>query len=271
MYFVNMCGKEGIGTFRKNNEIPFVNHLDETTESYITLKNGKLVVSNGGENLFKKGIVISDEPYLPKVKSGLTCREVRETEENPLIIVLCDYIEVFDRVPANIKFFHLDDGEDNKILAMLVYGACSFNGVPMQRCNETELSGKRTKKLLSKDIKGITRSIDNESEYNYIDDAVIQLAIKYNETSSGSCLSGKICMEGTEIFNMKKIKAHREHVQKVKAIQEQRRIEEENKKKQEALERERRLEAERKAKEEELERESSEGVREFLAALGVAR
>lgn len=268
MYFVNMCDEEGVGTFRKGNSIPFVNKFKETVKGYVSLKGNQLVVGTDGKNLFEKGITQSNEAYLPKLKSGLTCKEVTETEENPLILVLCDYIEVYDKVPANIKFIHLGD---EKILAMLIYGACGFNGIPMQRCNETELANKKAKKLTSKDIKGITRSIDTESDYNYINDAVIQLEIKYSDASAGACVSGKICHEGTEVFNMEKILHHREHVKVIEEKRKQRKLAEEARKEQEALERAQKQEAEQKAKKEELFKQSSEGAKDFLAALGAGR
>lgn len=292
MYFVNMCDEEGLGTFRGINDVPFENTVTGTQEGYVTIKDKKLVVGTTGKNLFETGITNSDEPYLPALKTELTCKDVMETEENPLIIVLCDYIEVYDKVPANIKFIHLDDGRDDKILAMLVYGACGFNGVPMQRCNNADIEGKKSKVLRSKDIKGITNSKDKESGYDFLMDAVIQLAIKFTDSSAGHCISGKMCTSGNENFNIDKMMNYREHM---KLIERQRQLkkqqeEEERRRRKLQMEEERRKaeEARKKAeeeqrqaelekallkannkKEEKKEKEVSVGAKEFLAALGV--
>ena len=294
MYFVNLCEDDGLGTFRASNDIPFENTKTGTVEGYITLKNKKLVVDTQGKNLFENGIIDSDEPYLSNQKTELKCKDLIETEENPLIIVLCDYIEVFDKVPANLKFIHLGD-EDDKVLAMLIHGACSFNGIPMQRCYSVDVEGKKSKILRNSDLKGITHSKDKESGYNFIDDAVIQIEIKYTHSSSGACLGGRMYASGNENFNPEKLEHYREHM---KVIEEKRK----RKKAQEELEKQlsrikaeeyrQQEEAKRKAEEEkrkadlekalakkegkknatkkaEQEKEVSVGAKGFLAALGI--
>lgn len=289
MYFVNMCGEEGVKTFRAINEIPFINKDTETREGYITIKDGKLVVDTTGHSLFEKGIISSDEAYLPELKTGLTCKDIVETEENPLIIVLCDYIEVFDKVPADIKFIHLDE---DKVLAMLVHGVCSFNGVPMFRCCNTDIDNKSSKRLRSADLKNITNSVDKESGYNYLMDAVFQLYIKFTDSSSGPCIGGKLCLSGTENFNTKRMEHYRERMQVIERKREAKRLQEEVEKKlrRERMEEEKRLmEEERKKAEEEAhkaelekalkkanakpkkqqETEVNVGAKEFLAALGI--
>ena len=187
MIFVNMLDDAGCKTYRteKQGAIPFVvkdSGIVENVNIGLT-KNNTLEVVQGNQGLFGKGLLGDDkEIYLAdklptKVNSNLTFAQVKETEDNPLIIVLCKSIEVFDGVLANIQYMYI--GED-AILACLIYGVCVFDGVPMSRCNTQDTQGKVSRVYKGKDILSFHDFKDKQSGYNYVWDVVCQTQINFS-------------------------------------------------------------------------------------------
>lgn len=189
MYFCNLMGNDGVKTFRIRNESTeeFVNTIAEgTVKGFITEKDGQLVVTTNENdvNIFRKGLEGNPEDlYAPELKRNLTFKQIDDTEENPLVIVLCNKITFFDNVPANVKYIDLD-GEG--ILACLISGACEFNGIPMQRCNTQYLDDRKSYDYTGEDISNTLSAMfkDRECGYSYNLDIVAQLETVIKETKA---------------------------------------------------------------------------------------
>jgi len=187
MYFANLLGEDGVRSFDRGSSkcIPFVNEHENTTAGFVALKDGKLVVSTDGENLFLKGIknekddavlnFTSHKAHKGKTKH-LTFKEIKDTDENPLIIVLCKEISLYDSIPTGLKYIYI--GEDY-MLACLIYGACDFDGITMQRCNVTDTNGKQKATFTGKHLSLFSRCIDPETEYCYMKDVVNHVELSY--------------------------------------------------------------------------------------------
>lgn len=82
-----------------------------------------------GENIAEFGL--TGEDLTVEYRKGLTYDAIAETEENPIIFVLCSKLSFFKGMVADVKVLRLDD---EHILAALISGACEFNGVALERC-----------------------------------------------------------------------------------------------------------------------------------------
>lgn len=273
MYFCNMMGEEGVRTFRtsKREIMPFENTLESgAVKGFITVKDGKLVVTENeeDENIFRKGLVGEPERlYLPDYKSTLTFKAIDDTEENPLIIVLCKSIKFYDGVPVNIKYIDLN-GE--AVLACLIYGACEFDGVSMQRCNTQYIDGRKSHEYSSADVSSFLSTLfkDRECGYSYSQDIVGQVETLIKESKSiGSTIKHRMIKEATYFTTEENLtrRQEKERERKEKIELERIRKIEERKARKEA-EKARIAEEERKKKDEAFE-SASVGAAQFLAMI----
>lgn len=277
MYFVNMLEGNGMATFREKmseNVVRFYNNVENTAENVGVVLDTKrdkptLVVSGNGENLFAKGLGIqNNEEYLSqyktergsnKYKSGVTNREVMDTAENPILIVLCNEIGIYDNIPVCLKYLYVDD---NTMLVALISGVCDFNGVTLQRSNISTIGDKTAKPISASELRAVTSCIEKESGYCYIYDAVMEVILKYNKNKMA--IQSKTVSEEMVMFSDENYKEFKRKAEERKRIHDEllRRKQEEREAKRKAEED--RIEKERQERlQEELE-EASRGAAEFL-------
>lgn len=268
MYFVNMISNKETKIDRGNSKIPFVcGAYDSPVQGFVTLRNNMLTVSDSGVNLFEKGISGNpDDMYAPirKKKTQLTHKMIADTEENPLVIVLCSEIAIFDGVSAGLKYIYINE---DTILACLIYGVCEFDGVPMQRCNTQVFENKKKKLFSGKDMKELSSCEDTETGYSYLKDVVNQVEISYKDSSTGESLVYRTSLDNVVMFDNTGLELAKqkktEHDAKVKEIKE-RKEEEERKRVAEIQAKE---DAKRKEEQEKVFNAASVGAAGFLRAV----
>ena len=225
--------------------IPYMeSHINDTVVGGIGFQNGRLCLleGNNGElrarNMFFKGLTPNYEigeteesiyPYVEnKVNAGskrkkkvatskiLTYLDIADTAENPIIIVLCDEIGLYRGVEADLKILYM--GEDG-IMAALISGACTFNGVPLQRCNDVPIEDRQvTRKFDGSGIRSLLSTIDRESGYDYLWDAVHHIKVVERVDGQGSVsISSSSVKQGFVLFNVKPLEEAREAKEKEKA------------------------------------------------------
>lgn len=157
MYFVSMCGNDiQAGTFKRNNGKSFGFEIipemlsGEGIVGGLVVDDGTLKWSENGSSIADFGLskVGEEESYA----KGISFDAVKATDENPILFVLCNEIKLFQGITAELKILRLDN---EHFLAALITGACVFNGVPLQRCNNANLDiVKVAKTLTAKDLFG---------------------------------------------------------------------------------------------------------------------
>ena len=186
MYFVNMKENLSEGTVLtrgRGSAIPYVaTCLGEAVVGDMVVSDGKVQIGKG-ENVFGSGLSgVATDGYLTSL-TKLTFKDIEDTEENPIILVLCNRIGLYKGVPAGLKFLYL--GEDG-VLAALIYGSCVFDGVPLQRCDTRDLGSVRVcKTIKGEDVKSLYTFLDKESGYNYLYDVVFQVHVEIKVNKFG--------------------------------------------------------------------------------------
>lgn len=194
MFYVNILSDVTDGTEfpRGRSGIPFVHRdLPEgALASIIVGADGKLYpaeASEGTANVFIHGLSNEDmnEKYIGGLNSELSFKDVSDTPENPIVCVLCSEIGLYKNIPANIKFMNVADGV---FLAALIYGACEFNGIALERCNNKSLDGKSVVKTInSKELASMASLEDRETGYCFNYDVVAQAQFLFKEDKKGFC------------------------------------------------------------------------------------
>ena len=233
MYFSNLLDARGVGEFQRKNKygvIPFIGSVEERSAvGHVRVVDSKITVDENPEgDLFTKGIQEnSDAPFLEGYKSGLLCKEVLDTEENPMIVVLAKSIKFYVGVKTFVKFINISD---DAVMACLVYGACEFTfddgtSVALQRCNTTDLDGKKVKEFSAKDLREHCSVVDKESDYDLTWDCVNAVIVNLTSEFSGSYRTVK---EQVNIFTTAGLERAR-----VRAAEKKRLAEEEARRKEE--------------------------------------
>ena len=200
----------------------YVNSGELMKDASLVLQDDKLKMVSGsaGENLFMQGIKgVNPSEKLDKklFKLGryedLSYADVQDSEENPLIAVLCKKINFLQGTKAFVKYVQLQD----YILAVLVYGVCEFVNdddvaVVMSRCYSAEIDGKQRHTYTAEDMKRLSRMVDPESGYDMGKDAVCAVVVDYSGTKSGaiSSVSYKTVGSCTKVFDERGLTAARE-------------------------------------------------------------
>lgn len=138
---------KGSYTRSKGNSIPLAVNVDTSESKICTLrKNGNILEvteDTSEDNIFA---LMGNEDEIPvKVKGApsLTYKDLKDTAENPLIVVATDGIRFFNDVPTFVKVLFVND---DFFLVMLVYGACEMklgtSYVPLQRCSTDDIERK---------------------------------------------------------------------------------------------------------------------------------
>lgn len=246
MYFVNMLNDEVISR-RRGCPLEITVNESPAVASCI-FKDGKLQINNGNskEDLFaiKEGYKDEDE-YNPtgrrlgKSELPIFYRDIKDTEENPLITVLCSVIRVYENIPTGIKFLYIND---KQILACLLYGVADFDGVAMQRGIVENISteNKKSKALTGFDLRYLVDLRDEETHYEYVSDTVVQVEFLYRSSTQGSSFASRKAKKDTVVFDttgIEKAKEKKRLAEERIAEMERRKAEEAEKKKAEAEER----------------------------------
>lgn len=175
---------------------------DEFKSKRVSLMNGESVTEgffknngvnlqqvgaeDGSPNIFDYGLSQVEEGkevYRAGKVNGrrgkYTYKMIKDTPENPLIIVLCKEISLYEGIETDLRWVNL--GGD-VIMAMLVSGACDFDGTPMQRCNTQDLSNRKLYKYSAKGLEELSRKlfISKGLEYYYGNDIVCPVSILHD-------------------------------------------------------------------------------------------
>lgn len=151
MYFVSMNPQVKSGVYSRNNGKSYGMLLTDEMLSGEAVAGG-LVVEDGvlkwgnSLNIATKGIYKDgdDKDY----SKGISFNAVAPTEDNPILFVLCNEIGLYQGIEADLKLIRLDK---ENFIAALITGACMFNGVPLQRCNNANLDNAKVAKVLTSD------------------------------------------------------------------------------------------------------------------------
>lgn len=199
MYYVNMKNDfsgELICTRDKSSAYPFVATSEDAEGAmhFGITADKRIALTTEGDNIFAAGLKPADASLTmsdlfsdPKDRAKLTYSDVQDTEDNPIIVVLCDEIGLFKNVEAELKVLYLGSFG---ILAALIRGACTFNGVALQRCNSTDLESRDISKVLhGVDFKEYIVATNRELEYNALWDSVHHVVMKCTENKDGVSFS----------------------------------------------------------------------------------
>lgn len=251
MLFANLLGKDGVGTFTRStrkNTVPFTSDVDEIyEEKRVVMRDGSLVTVSGAdesEDIFVQDLK-GEGLYAEKI-CPYTVNQLKDTEENPLIVVLTDSVKFYEGTPSLVKYVPISS---DKFLLCLMYGACEFrcadgSYIPMSRNLENESTGITTGEYKASKLKDMSSSIDSESDYDMYMDMVNAVLVDIkNEYVSRY----KTVQSSEYLFST--------------VNRDERRAYLENKKKQEAEEAERRREANKKFMEDYHKREAEEASR----------
>jgi hypothetical protein len=149
MFFSNLVGdKSGVTLRNGGKSLPFfLADADKVSSSTVKLVDDQLSVipcDVAGLDLFKLNGNPTDCPTPIKGAESLTYNDLRDTEENPLVVVMTKGVKFYNDIPT---YLHVLFVNDDFMVAMLVYGACEFafadgSYVALQRCNEVDLDRK---------------------------------------------------------------------------------------------------------------------------------
>lgn len=228
MYFCNLFEETGVKTFKrfaKAGTLPFINdRADRLTEGYVAKVNNELrVVESEEKNLFLRGLSGSDsEEFLPKLKTNLTYADIKDSQENPMIITLAKTIKFYQGVKTYIKYINISS---NCVLVMLVFGACDVTfddgtEITFQRCNNSVLDGKRKYEYTGETLRELSHLEDSECGYVLSNDVVNAVIVnKHNE----SCSSYRTVKDHVEIFDSKFVSAARKAYSEAQRLKEEER------------------------------------------------
>lgn len=201
MYFSNLLDQKV--EVSRGNSFPFVCEYEDRVleNAHIVVENNQIVVKVGDEyaekDLFLKGLSGVAETAVEGITTkskrihDFTYGELKDTAENPLIVVLAKGFSIYAGCRSLVKYIEL--GSDY-VLAMLVFGACSFSmedgsEVPMQRCDFSVISERAKFEFTGETIKGMSNVVDKESNYRVNCDMVNAVLVNFS-SSKGKVFDG---------------------------------------------------------------------------------
>ena len=246
MLFVSMCDDVKAGLFERNRGNSFGFRITEEMVSGSPVAgglilNGKEVTWGEGSNMAEYGLGVVEGAT--EYEKGISFEGVKDTEENPILFILCNEIGIYNNIMADIKVFRLDS---DHLLVALISGACEFNGVPLQRCNNSNLDNAKIGRVMRDDSlfgEGTFLGKGKDISINYSYDAICH---------------GQFTIKNDGAFNSRSVRS-REYIfddtNKARGEERIRRQEEQKKKEAEALQ------ARREAQKAEYEKQKAEKER----------
>lgn len=149
----------------------------------------------------------------------LTYGQVKDTPDNPLVVVKTDGIKFYDGISTYLKVL-LVDGEN--VVVMLVYGACEFKlgdeFIPLERCCEGSAYKQVSKEYSAKDLMNLV-NLKTEMGTDLKFDSVCPLLVSLNRGN----FSVKVLKDSVVPFNRENIEAYEENIrtkreEKIKAL-----------------------------------------------------
>lgn len=275
MLFVNMLYDSADTSYARDNGTKLVVENVEmgvpVTVDFSQESNCLTVCGGDGHHVFCEGLKPEDgnmeEKYMGGLSGSPTYREVAETADNPIIIVLCNEIGLYANVPANVKFIHISnnyeyEGKKGLILAALIYGACEFNGVALERCNPKDINDKEVvKTLTAEDLSRMETLVDSLTGYKFYEDVISQAQFSYKQDRKGFCTYSCQFIKRDMVWLDRRgldeaTRREKARLEKVRIAEEQRKAK--IQKELEKSERERKLREEEKAYEREMEAKRKE-------------
>ena len=201
MYFSNLLDRKV--EVSRGKSFPFVCEYEDRVleNAHIVVENNQLVVKVGDEyaekDLFLKGLSGVAETAVEGITTkskrihDFTYGELKDTAENPLIVVLAKGFSIYAGCRSLVKYIELGGGY---VLAMLVFGACSFSmedgsEVPMQRCDFSGISERAKFEFTGETIKNMSNVVDKESNYRVNGDMVNAVLVNFS-SSKGKVFDG---------------------------------------------------------------------------------
>lgn len=201
MYFSNLLDRKV--EVSRGKSFPFVCEYEDRVleNAHIVVENNQIVVKVGDEyaekDLFLKGLSGVAETAVEGITTkskrihDFTYGELKDTAENPLIVVLAKGFSIYAGCRSLVKYIELGSGY---VLAMLVFGACSFSmedgsEVPMQRCDFSDIGERAKFEFTGETIKGMSNVVDKESNYRVNVDMVNAVLVNFS-SSKGKVFDG---------------------------------------------------------------------------------
>ena len=238
MYFSNLLDRKV--EVSRGKSFPFVCEYEDRVleNAHIVLENNQLTVKVGDEyaekDLFLKGLSGVAETAVEGITTkskrihDFTYGELKDTAENPLIVVLASGFSIYAGCRSLVKYIELGGGY---VLAMLVFGACSFSmedgtEVPMQRCDFSDIGERAMFKFTGETIKNMSNVVDKESNYRVNGDMVNAVLVNFS-SSKGKVFDGvsyRTVKEMSTLFKSDVMMQEREKVAERKARAEAKRV-----------------------------------------------
>lgn len=193
MYFSNMLDQYGVREYeRASGELvmPFNCTVgDRIAPMHVSVINGKIALSDDGScrDIFNVPVDIPESGLFMEECCKLTCSQVEDTEENPLITVLAKAVHFFEGVKTFVKFIHV--GND-AVLVCLVYGACMFefydgDTLVCQRCDSHDVYNTKSYRYTGSDLRSIVSVVDENSGYDLYNDMVNAVVVNIRPVKGG--------------------------------------------------------------------------------------
>lgn len=237
MYFSNLLGSKGNDLFNTHGLMSLKAETNATVEQKnVVFKDGVLCLdTNEREDVFLKNLFIKEdnEPFHSAYKRAeTTYGQVKETEENPLVVVLAKGVKFYEGVPTYIRYINIDK---DAVLVCLVYGACQFvyedNGVEttidMQRCMNKDFANKMTETYNGKKLQELCKNTDKQSGYDVTADSVNAVVVSFrtNPITKVSSSSYKSVKEEFYVIDNSRLEKAREKAEAREKAKEQAEIE----------------------------------------------
>lgn len=243
MVFSNMSDIKQEYSRNRGKSFPLVMTNERVIDCSIYEERGNIVIGNNSDgvtNLFeikgndedvfsetyrmiKKKVRTPEGTYkrfvekVPEV--SLTYGQVKDTPDNPLVVVKTDGIKFYDGISTYLKVL-LVDGEN--VVVMLVYGACEFKlgdeFIPLERCCEGSAYKQVSKEYSAKDLMNLV-NLKTEMGTDLKFDSVCPLLVSLNRGN----FSVKVLKDSVVPFNRENIEAYEENIrtkreEKLKAL-----------------------------------------------------
>lgn len=193
MYFSNMLDIYGVREYKRASGdlvMPFNCTVgDRIAPMHVSVLNGSLTLSNSNNcaDIFNMPVEESESGLFMEECCKLTCSQVKDTEDNPMITVLAKAVHFFEGVKTFVKFVNIGE---NEVLVCLVYGACMFefydgDTLVCQRCDNHDVYNAKSYRYTGKDLRSIVSVVDEKSGYDMYNDMVNAVVVNIKQVKGG--------------------------------------------------------------------------------------